>query len=211
MRKFFMVLVILIIAGILSLVIPNIITENFSKNRLYKEVNTIPANKVGLLLGTSKYLASGHVNLYYQNRLEAALELFNNNKIEYLLISGDNSRKDYNEPEMFKQDLMKKGIPEDKIYLDYAGFRTLDSVVRAKKIFGQHKITLISQQFHNERAIYICKNKGIDAIGFNAKDVSLRYGFKIKVREKFARLKMMIDLYITRKGPKYLGEEIKIS
>ena len=135
--------------------------------------------------------------------------MYKSGKISYILVSGDNSTEYYNEPEQFKKELIKHGIPEDKIFLDYAGFRTLDSVVRAKKVFGQSKITIISQKFHNERAIYIAEKHGIDAIGFNARDVSKNYGFKTKVREYFARSKAIIDV-VFNVDPKFLGDKIEI-
>lgn len=101
------------------------------------------------------------------------------------------------------------GIPDSNIVLDYAGFRTLDSVVRAKKVFKTKQLTVISQKFHNQRAIYIGKYKDMKMIGFNAKDISIRAGFKTQIREKLARVKMMLDL-ITNKEPKFLGDEIEI-
>ena len=196
--------------AIIGIFVSNKTVIKITENSLYDDVAKIPMNKVGLLLGTGKYLSDGRLNLYYQYRLEATKELYDNGKIEFVLISGDNSRKTYNEPQMFKEDLVKLGIPKEKIYLDYAGFRTLDSVIRSNKIFGQNKITIISQRFHNERAIYISKHKDIDAIGYNAKDVNKLYGFKTRIREKLARVKMMMDLYVTNKQPKYLGEKIEI-
>jgi len=201
---------ILTLVGICIIFFSNLIVSHANKDRLYSDVSKIPKTKVGLLLGTGKYLKSGQVNLYYKYRVDAAVELFKKGKIKFILISGDNSRKDYNEPEMFRNDLIKLGIPEDKIYLDYAGFRTLDSVVRAKEIFGQDQYTIISQKFHNERAIFISENKSINAIGFNAKDVRAKYGFKTKLREVFARTKMVLDLYLLGKQPKYLGDTIEI-
>lgn len=126
-----------------------------------------------------------------------------------VVISGDNSRKGYNEPEDMKSELMLRGIPEDKIYLDYAGFRTLDSVVRMEKIFGQKSFTIISQKFHNQRAIYIAHAKGLQVVGYNAEDVNAYSGFKTQLREKFARVKLFLDLW-TGKNPKFLGEPVII-
>ncbi|MCT4586509.1 MAG: YdcF family protein [Carboxylicivirga sp.] len=187
----------------------NLIVENATGDKVFNSTQQIPHNKVGLLLGTGKMLSNGYVNLYYRYRIDAAVQLFKAGKVDYLLVSGDNSRKSYDEPSTIKADLIEKGVPAERIYLDYAGFRTLDSVVRCKAIFGQKSITVISQQFHNERAIYIAKNKGIDAVGFNAKGVSARYGFKTMVRERLARVKMMLDLFFG-KQPKFLGEKITI-
>lgn len=183
--------------------------EKNAENKVYSFVKDIPKNKVGLLLGTVKHLANGRVNLYYQFRVAAAIRLFKAKKIDFIIISGDNGSKEYDEPTDFKNDLIKAGIPENKIVLDYAGFRTLDSVVRAKEIFGQEAITIISQQFHNERAIYLAEHFGMKAIGFNAKGVSGQLALKVKLREYLARVKVFVDI-VTQKQPKFLGEKIKI-
>ena len=176
---------------------------------LYSTVTNIPKNKVGLLLGTSKFIAKGGINPYYTYRVDAAITLFKAGKIDYILISGDNSHISYNEPDTFKRDLIRRGIPEDKIVLDYAGFRTLDSVIRAKEVFGQDSITIISQEFHNQRAIYIAQHYDIDAIAFNAKDVGNRYGLKTRLREYLARSKASLDMLFNVR-PKFLGEKIPI-
>ncbi|WP_369997874.1 vancomycin high temperature exclusion protein [Winogradskyella sp.] len=178
---------------------------SFRTNHLiYDDLSAIPKNKVGLLLGTGKYAASGNINLFYKYRIDAAVKLYKAGKIEYILVSGDNSRKDYDEPSDFKNDLIARGIPEDRIFLDYAGFRTLDSVVRAKEIFEQTSITFISQKFHNQRAIYIANHYDIKAVGFNAKDV-----YNSHFREYLARSKASLDL-VFNVQPKFLGDKITI-
>ena len=192
-----------------------VFTANYSivknaEEKTFSSVQKIGYNKVGLVLGTSKTLKSGHINLYFKYRVEATVDLYKNGKIDYVLVSGDNGNKNYDEPTDFKDELIKKGIPEDKIFLDYAGFRTLDSVVRAKEIFGQSSITIISQKFHNERAIYLAEKNNITAIGYNAKDLQNKYGWKTRVREYFARTKAFLDILIGIK-PKFLGEKIKIN
>lgn len=190
--------------------LPDAIVKKSSKKEVFDSVQLINHNKVGLLLGTSKFVHGGKINLYYKYRIEAAVQLFESGKVDYILISGDNSKKDYDEPTSMKNDLIAEGIPESRIFLDYAGFRTLDSVVRCKYIFSQDSITIISQRFHNERAIYIAKKKGIKAVGFNAKDVTVHYGYKTKAREKIARIKMFMDLIFNKK-PKFYGDKIEIS
>ncbi len=180
-----------------------------SKGKLFSDTNSISFNNVGLLLGTSKYLENGSTNLYYTYRIDATIKLIKDSKIKYIIISGDNSRKNYNEPEMMRADLIKAGIDTSKIFLDYAGFRTFDSMIRLKEIFGQKSVTVISQQFHNERAIYIASRIGINAIGFNATDVSNASGIKTQVREKFARVKVFSDFFFGKK-PKFLGHKIII-
>lgn len=181
-----------------------------AKHKLYANADKIPFNRVGLLLGTTKYTRIvGFNNPYYTYRIEAATNLFKMNKIKYIIISGDNSKQEYNEPKLMRTDLIKAGIDSSKIFLDYAGFRTLDSIVRLKEVFGQDSVTIISQKFHNERAIYIASKEGIIAYGFNAKDVTQKQGLKTQLREKFARVKVFIDLLFGTK-PKFLGKKIPI-
>ncbi|MCL4164209.1 UNVERIFIED_CONTAM: hypothetical protein GTU68_050726, partial [Idotea baltica] len=165
----------LFIIGIIFVLFIDFSITYKAKNQVFDDVKTIKTNKVGLVLGAGKYTTYGNVNLYYKYRLEAAYQLYKSGKINVILISGDNSRKDYDEPTDFKIDLIKMGVPENKIVLDYAGFRTLDSVVRAKEIFGLSEMTIISQKFHNERALFLARHFNINAIGFNAKSVSRRY------------------------------------
>lgn len=183
--------------------------EAASHGKLFSNSSEVPYNKTGLLLGTGKYLTNKRINPYYYNRIIAATELYKAGKIKYIIISGDNSRKEYNEPEDMRGDLMKEGVDSTHIYLDYAGFRTFDSVVRLKEIFGQDSVTIISQPFHNERAIYLAGKENIYAIGFNAKDVSKKAGKWVQLREKLARVKVFVD-GITGKQPKFLGEKVII-
>ena len=154
-------------------------------------------------------MRNGQINLFYQYRINAAFELFKSNKIKYLIISGDNGSKYYDEPTTFKDDLVAMGVPESAIYLDYAGFRTLDSMVRCKEIFGQNAVTVISQQFHNERAITLGLHNDINTIGYNAKNVGGQSGLKVKMREFLARTKLSVDL-IFKVQPKFLGEPVNI-
>ncbi|MEI6947721.1 ElyC/SanA/YdcF family protein [Paraflavisolibacter sp. H34] len=181
--------------------------DRAARGRLYSRPDQVPYNKTGLLLGTAKYLANGHVNPYYRYRIEAAVQLAKAEKIKHLVISGDNSRHDYNEPELMRADLVAAGVDSAHIFLDYAGFRTFDSIVRLREIFGQRSATIISQPFHNERAIYLATREGIAAVGFNARDVGARSGIRIKAREKLARVKVFVD-YLTGTEPRFLGEKI---
>lgn len=174
------IVLILIVSCLAFVIICFGIVRNNAKNRLYSDVENIPYNKVGLLLGTAPTTLSGTRNFYFDYRIDAAAALFKAGKIDYILVSGDNHSSDYDEPSCMRDSLMARGIPQDKIILDYAGFRTLDSVVRAKEIFGQENITIISQQFHNERALYLANFYGINAIGYNAKDVIFRKN-KLKI------------------------------
>lgn len=196
-------------AGIVTIIITELVIKLSTDDKIYDSVTTIPKNKVGLLLGTAKFLHDGSVNLYYTYRIDAAVELFKAQKVNFILVSGDNSTEAYDEPTTFEEDLIKRGVPADKIYKDYAGFRTLDSIVRSKEIFGQDSITIISQPFHNERAIYIASRRGVTAIGYNSEKVGVEYGYKVQIRERLARVKMMLDL-LFGKTPKFLGKPIEI-
>ena len=169
----------------------------------------VPKNKVGLVLGTSNKLSNGRQNPYYSYRINATIALFKSGKIEFVLVSGDNATQYYNEPTTIKKDLIAGGIPQEKIFLDYAGFRTLDSMVRAKEVFGLERVTVISQKFHNQRAIYLAERKGLTAVGFNATDVTGNSGLKVHLREYLARVKVFIDLVFNTQ-PKFYGERIEI-
>ncbi len=168
-------------------------------------------HQVGLVLGTSKYTRFGTINLFYKYRIESTVELYKKGIIKKVLVSGDNGTLAYNEPRMIFEDLVEQGIPSKDIYLDFAGFRTLDSVIRAKKIFNQQKLIIISQQFHNERALFIARKNGMDAVAYNAKSVDFAFSPKTYMREKLARVKALLDYYILDTQPKFLGDQITIS
>ena len=183
--------------------------QRATDGRVYASPGEVPANRAGLLLGTSRTVRSGRPNAYFYNRVDAAAALYHAGKVEYLVISGDNGRKGYNEPQDMKEALVGRGVPAEAIYLDYAGFRTYDSVVRMEKVFGQESFTVISQEFHNRRAVYIAQALGLDAVGYNAADVAAYGGMKTRLREKLARVRMFMDLW-TGKNPKFLGEPVEI-
>ena len=203
------ILITLAILPFLILLICNIIIERAAKDRTFHTIETVPQNKVGIILGTSRHLVEGGINPFYTHRINATIALFKAGKIEYILVSGDNGTVYYNEPDKMKKDLIKGGIPEDRIYMDFAGFRTLDSMVRAKEVFGLTKATVISQEFHNERAIYLAQKHGLHAIGFNAKDVQGNRGLKVHLREYFARVKVFVDI-LMKTQPKFLGKKVII-
>ena len=172
-------------------------------------VSALPKVKVGIVPGTIRYLASGNPNLYFSYRIDAAVKLYRSGRISHLLISGDNGRKGYNEPLDMKNALMEQGIPESVITLDYAGFDTYDSMIRAREVFGQDQFIVISQEFQNERAIYIARRFGIQAYGYNARDVKRYGGFRTKVRETLARVKAFVEVQLGVK-PTYLGAKVII-
>lgn len=197
-----------IVLGVLGVLNYTLISYFTADQNSFK-VADVPKKKVALILGTSQYLKNGSTNLYFKFRIEAVADLWEARKIDYVLVSGDNGSKEYDEPTAMKKALVKRGIPASRIVMDYAGFRTLDSMVRAKEVFGQHDFIIVSQQFHVERALVIAHFKDIEAFGYNAVDVEVYSGFRTKVREYLARFKLWIDL-IFGVDPKFLGEPIAI-
>lgn len=180
-----------------------------SEDYVTSELSKLPNEKTGLLLGTSKTLSNGAPNAYFFNRIFAAANLYKSGKVQNIIVSGDNSKKDYNEPEEMKNELIKAGVPADKIFEDFAGFRTLDSVIRAKEVFGQNSYIIISQRFHNERAVYLARKHGIEAFGYNAEDVNKYAGLKTNAREKLARAKVFWD-FMFGVEPKFGGDKVLI-
>ncbi|WP_333596470.1 SanA/YdcF family protein [Chryseobacterium flavum] len=205
--KFFLLL---LVAGIIFIAWANYNIKKESESFISYDIADVPQAKVALLLGTGKTLNNGMPNAYFYNRIQAASELYKSGKIKYLIVSGDNSSKDYNEPEDMQIALIQNGIPRDKIIMDHAGFRTLDSVIRARDIFGQTKLIIISQKFHNERAVFLAKKNHMEAFGFNAADVNKYAGIKTNIREYFAKVKVYWDLLFGVK-PKFGGEKIMVS
>ncbi len=200
---------ILILLGI-SILSSNYWIIKSTKKQLYTDVNLIPKNDVAILLGASKTLRNGHENLFFKYRIEAAAELYKAGKIKHIIVSGDNHKKEYDEATDMRDALIAKGVPDSCITLDYAGFRTLDSMVRCLKVFGRKDVTIISQEFHNQRAIFIGNFYDMNSVAFNAKDVPDSFSLKVRIREYFAKFKAVLDLYVLHKQPHFLGEEVKI-
>ncbi len=192
---------------LMFILVINEIVEREAKGYLYSELNEVPAFKVGVVLGTSRYLANGKRNPFFESRIRAAKALYFSGKIQYLIVSGDNRFYSYNEPREMRKDLLRLGIPDSVIFMDFAGFRTLDSVLRAKLVYKLKRFIIISQQFHNERAVYIARFHGIEAIGYNAKDPTDMKIYFVSIREYFARVFMMIDLMVLKRNPHFLGNE----
>lgn len=168
-------------------------------------VETVPKCKVGLVLGCVPMITENRPNLYFRHRIRAATELYFSGKIRYLLVSGDNHRQGYDEPASMKEALIASGVPADRIVCDYAGFRTLDSVVRAREVFGLDRAIVISQRFHNERAIYIGRARGLDLFGYNASDVTGTGGVKTHMRELAARVRTVLDVNLLGTAPHFPG------
>lgn len=203
------ILVGILAAGVIALVWCNLVVQAQS-GRTHDKLSELPHNKVGMVPGCVRYLGGKYENPFFRGRIDAAWALYQAGKIDYILVSGDNHRKDYDETTDMKQALIDRGVPEGKITCDYAGFRTLDSVVRAKEVFGQSSITVISQRFHNLRAIYIANASGLNAVGYNACEVKFKWALKTYLRESLSRVKAVWDVHIAQRRPKFLGAPVRI-
>ena len=201
----FVWLLVLAAVSVLGLFATDFYVGSFSKGRLYHDVKKTPKRDAAVVLGCARTV-QGRPNLYYRYRIEAALKLWEARKIDAILVSGDNSRKDYDEPSGMKADLVERGIPAEFITIDYAGFRTLDSIIRAEEVFNLHDYIVVSQPFHCQRAVYLANAKGQSVIGFCAADVGGSSGVKVRLREILARTKAVLDMIIA-KSPKYLGDK----
>ena len=202
--------VVALLGGVLWVAGASLLVVNTARGRTYSDPARIPLRHVGLVLGCSRLLPDGRENGFFAYRIEAAARLFHAGKVDYLVVSGDNHVKSYDEPRDMKESLIAAGVPPERIFCDYAGRRTLDSVMRVRDVFSQNSVTIISQKFHNERAIFIARHAGFDAIGFNAGEVDPYYSFKTKCREVIARANMLLDLYVFHRAPKFLGPRVAI-
>ena len=178
--------------------------EETTHDFLYSQVEKTPPRKVGLVLGAKPQ------NNYFRHRITAASALYKAGKVSYLIVSGDNRHRNYDEPSEMQRALIAQGVPASVIFCDYAGFTTLDSVVRAHRVFQENDFIIVSQKFHNQRALYLARSYGIEAIGFNARDVSERAGRKTMFREQLARVRAVWDATVFRRQPKFLGAPIAI-
>ena len=185
--------------------------EQKASSLIYHNVNKIPAKKAALVLGTSKYFKGGEINYYYKYRIDSAVKLFKAGKVKAIVVSGDNGSKNYDEPTTMHDDLVAQGIPSRYISIDYAGFRTLDSIIRAEAIFSLKDYIIVSQQFHLERAIYLAQAKGQKVTGFVAKDFkNTVWAKKMKYRELLARAKAFFDVQVGVE-PKFYGKKVEVN
>ncbi len=198
-----------LLAGVLTttgLFWTNYPCKRAARGRIFRSLDAVPSNAVAVVLGTSRLTPRGSPNLHFNQRIDAAVALYRAGKVKHLLVSGDNHIKGYDEPSDMREALMNAGIPDSAITRDYAGFRTLDSVVRAKAVFGLSRFTIVSEDFHCPRALWIARQHGVDAVAFAAPDLrAVRWSLRVKLREALARAWCGVDLYVWHRGPKFPG------
>ncbi len=178
--------------------------QHAARGRIFETSDGLPPAAVGLVLGASRTIADGRANTFYTARLDLAAELFRTGKVRGLIVSGDNSRRDYDEPGDMKADLVARGVPERFITCDYAGFSTLDSIQRVSRVFGQPRVVIVSQRFHVERALFLARCDGLEAYGCAAAAAQRWWQVRVRLREVLARGKAVLDVALGR-GAKYLG------
>ncbi len=168
-------------------------------------VKDVPEMPGGLVLGCRPTLRDGRPNMFFHTRIQRAAELYHSRKVSFLLVSGDNSRSDYDEPSAMRDALIRQGVPRQRIVVDYAGFSTLDSIVRAHQVFGLNEFIVVTQKDHAMRAIYIAEAHGIRAAAVAADEIAFRYALRTKLREKMARVRTILDVTLLRRKPRFPG------
>lgn len=178
--------------------------------RIYDHLERVAPHAIAVVLGTSPYTSSGAPNLLFKHRMLAAAQLYAAGKVDHLLVSGANPGY-YNEPQEMYQALRRLGVPHDAITLDFAGYSTFDSIVRSNRVFGLERYILVTQRFHDYRALFIAARFGIDAIAYVRPQEDLRQPFMTELREYFARVKAVLDLFVWHAQPRYLGPSISMA
>jgi SanA protein len=200
---------ILFVLGVVFVTGANFWIVQRARKAVVSQVDKLPENDVALVLGTAPNVGKWR-NLFFEARMDAAARLYHEGKARHLLVSGDNGRKEYDEPTWMREALVARGVPESAITLDYAGFRTLDSMARAKAVFGLQRCTIVTDDFHQARAIFLARAHGLEAVGFRAKPVPLRWSMRTRVREIASRAAACLDVYVLRTKPRFYGPRVEI-
>lgn len=183
-----------------------------AEGRIVDQVDNLQAYDVGLVLGTAPTLRGGWKNPFFEARMNAAALLFREGKVRHLLVSGDNGRKSYDEPSAMRDALVARGVPVKAVTLDYAGFRTLDSVERAREVFGLEEAVIVTDDFHLPRSLFLARAKGLKAVGYRPDPVPWKWSKKTRTREVVSRAKAWLDVHVLRTKPRFGGprEEIRL-
>ena len=197
-----------------ALAVTFVITANLwvihqARGAIISRVDALPSNDVALVLGSSRYVGKW-LNPFFEGRMDAAAQLYHEGKVRHLLLSGDNSRKGYDEPTWMHDALVARGVPDSAITLDYAGFRTLDSMARAKAVFGLQRFTIVTDDFHQARAIFLARAHGLDVVGFQSGPVPLKWSVRTRTRELVSRVAACLDVYVLHTKPHFYGPPVEI-
>ncbi|MBD3245111.1 MAG: hypothetical protein GF335_03910 [Candidatus Moranbacteria bacterium] len=207
-KKLFKYSLVLAGAVIVFTVILHLVIQFKTKDQIFCDLNKLEKKQTALILG-ALVRKDGRMSDIYLDRVRSAIELYQNDKVDKILISADNSRINYNETKAAEKYLIEKGIPSQDVYLDYAGFDTYDSLYRAVHIFKVKSIIIVSQKFHLPRALYISQDLRLDALGYCADKRQYQYMRSYRIREKLAQVKAFFDVLFDSKS-KFLGDPIVI-
>lgn len=193
-----------------ALALANLIVLEIGGPRIKSELEELPRQATGLVLGTSPRSArKGGANPFFEMRMDAAAALYHAGVVKRLLLSGDNRRADYNEPAAMREAMRQRGLPDNALALDYAGFRTLDSVVRARKVFQlEEGVVIITDDFHLPRALFLADQTGLKAVGFAGRPVPWSRSARTRIREWFSRARAILDIYLWNTQPHFLGDPV---
>ncbi|MGD1019366.1 MAG: ElyC/SanA/YdcF family protein [Verrucomicrobiia bacterium] len=169
-----------------------------TKSQVFYDIASLPVNRDGLVLATGKLIDRGRINQHFVRRVDAAAALYRAGKVQRLILSGD---KAHDEPMELKRALLARGVPESALVLDNYGLRTLDSVVRARDVFQCGNLTIISERFHDFRALFLSRYYGINAVAYAPGDLPFRWMIRSTLRESLARVKAVLDLYVLKTKP----------
>ena len=184
---------------LLSLILVcNIWIITATRRDVFYDIPSLPANRDGLVLATGRLMENGRINQHFVRRVDAAATLYHAGKVQRLILSGD---KGHDEPMELKRALLERGVPDSALVLDNYGLRTLDSVVRARDVFHCGNLTIISERFHDFRALFLSRYYGIHAVAYAPKDLPFRWMIKSSIRESLARVKAVLDLYLLHTKP----------
>ncbi|GHA95762.1 vancomycin high temperature exclusion protein [Modicisalibacter luteus] len=176
-----------------------------TQDRIETDLLLCATEPVGIVFGTSYWARGGGRNPLYSARLGAASQLLRTQRVQHLLLSGDNRTRFYNEPVTMWRDLRASNVRDIDMTLDYAGFSTFDTLIRAREIFGVSRTLLITQDWHLPRALFIADALGIEAMGCAAPTPAVSGVWQLHVREWLARVATLGDLYLWGRKPYFLG------
>lgn len=195
--------VVLLVLAVVVLSVTNIIMVRHYAPVVSGNAQALPRVSTALVLGTSHYSLDGKPSVHFAGRMDAAHRLYAAGRVERLLLSGANPSIHYNEPQRMREALLERGIPDDALVLDYAGRRTLDSVRRARDVFGQRELIIVSQPYHLYRALFLADHDGIRAYGLAATGPGLRQRWRTEWREVLARMLAVLDVYLLETEPRF--------
>jgi len=208
LKKYFKILLCLVIIGLVAVLSVNYYVTSSTKKYINYSLKKFPKNDVGIIFGAG--INGDQPSKYLKDRLDAGISLYKAKRINKILLSGDNGRDEYDELTVMKNYCFRNGVDTTKIFVDYAGFDTYSTMYRAKHIFKIKKATLISQEYHLNRAIYIGQKLGIKSVGYSANNGEY-HGYKyVCFREYLSRFKSFFDVLRNRE-PRFLGNPIDIN